>query len=269
MRKDLISIERIAKKILDLRGQKVRFDYDLALLYGIETRALKQAVRRNLERFPSDFMFELSAKEIKEVVSQFVIPSRRSRGAHAPRVLAMAPSPSRTFPALYSGLRHRRRWRLFGEAPRRTREARVVRSHRPMIAWTIYITFAAPLLRFCCRALCARWIALLATTGRTYVWVSLHFSRKRRLPIWRISPRLFDVPWVPALGMNYHLALDGISLTLVLVTGHRRLRAPCFFPGTSIFGLTSSSFGCFWSSAVPTESFSAPISFFSSSFTSW
>src|SRR5205814_9186433 len=54
------------------------------VLYGIETRALKQAVRRNLDRFPSDFMFELSTKEIDSVVSQFVIPNRRQFGGAKP-----------------------------------------------------------------------------------------------------------------------------------------------------------------------------------------
>jgi hypothetical protein len=55
----------------------VMFDYHLAVLYGIETRALKQAVRRNSDRFPSDFMLELSNQEIDAVVSHFVIPNRR------------------------------------------------------------------------------------------------------------------------------------------------------------------------------------------------
>jgi len=84
MTRQIIPIERIAQKILYLRGQKVLFDYDLALLYGIETRALKQAVRRNRARFPDDFMFELSAGEIKSVVSQFVIPSRSRFGGARP-----------------------------------------------------------------------------------------------------------------------------------------------------------------------------------------
>ena len=50
-------------------------DFDLAELYGVETRTLKKAVRRNLDRFPTDFMFELSAAEIKKLVSQTVIPT--------------------------------------------------------------------------------------------------------------------------------------------------------------------------------------------------
>jgi hypothetical protein len=84
MSKAIIPVQQIAQGILHLRGQKVILDYDLSRLYGIETRALKQAVRRNRERFPADFMFELSAPEIEIVVSQFVIPSRRRMGGARP-----------------------------------------------------------------------------------------------------------------------------------------------------------------------------------------
>ncbi len=56
----LLSEETISNKIYFIRGQKVMLDSDLALLYGIETKVLKQAVKRNLSRFPEDFMFELS-----------------------------------------------------------------------------------------------------------------------------------------------------------------------------------------------------------------
>jgi hypothetical protein len=84
MSKAINPIQKIAQGILHLRGQKVMLDYDLARLYGMETRALKQAVRRNRERFPADFMFELSAGEIETVVSHFVIPSRRRFGGARP-----------------------------------------------------------------------------------------------------------------------------------------------------------------------------------------
>jgi hypothetical protein len=84
MSKDIVPIERIAGSIVYLRGQKVILDYDLATLYGIETRALKQAVRRNLNRFPDDFMLELSAKEINSLVSQSVIPAVRKLGGATP-----------------------------------------------------------------------------------------------------------------------------------------------------------------------------------------
>jgi ORF6N domain len=62
MSKEIIPVERIAHAIFVLRQQRVILDYYLAVLYGIETRALKQAVRRNPNRFPSDFMFELSVE---------------------------------------------------------------------------------------------------------------------------------------------------------------------------------------------------------------
>ena len=63
-----LSVER---RILSLRGHRILLDYDLASLYGVETRALKQAVKRNLDRFPPDFMFELSAAEIEEAALTF------------------------------------------------------------------------------------------------------------------------------------------------------------------------------------------------------
>lgn len=59
-------------------------DIHLAELYQVETRALKQAVRRNMDRFPEDFMFELTPEEIEEVVSQNVIPSRQHLGEQLP-----------------------------------------------------------------------------------------------------------------------------------------------------------------------------------------
>jgi hypothetical protein len=60
-----------------IRGQKVMLDRDLAQLYGVETRALNQSVRRNIDRFPKDFMFRLTREEIMRI-SQFVISSDRS-----------------------------------------------------------------------------------------------------------------------------------------------------------------------------------------------
>lgn len=69
----------ISSFICLLRGERVILDFHLAILYDVETRALKQAVRRNLERFPPDFMFELKAEEIEILRSQNVI-SNKSRG---------------------------------------------------------------------------------------------------------------------------------------------------------------------------------------------
>lgn len=74
MRKELVLAERIETKILLVRGHKVMLDRDLALLYGVETRTLNQAVKRNRDRFPADFMFELTRDEIRRI-SQFVISS--------------------------------------------------------------------------------------------------------------------------------------------------------------------------------------------------
>ncbi len=63
----------IQQKIHEFRGQRVILDYDLAEMYGVKTKALKQAVKRNENRFPPDFMFELSRKEWESLISQFVI----------------------------------------------------------------------------------------------------------------------------------------------------------------------------------------------------
>jgi hypothetical protein len=76
--------EKIIKKIVHLRDEKVIMDVHLAELYGVETRALKQAVRRNIDRFPADFMFKLTAKEVERVVSQNVIPHKKYLGGSQP-----------------------------------------------------------------------------------------------------------------------------------------------------------------------------------------
>jgi hypothetical protein len=68
-----ISEEVILAKIFLFRGHKVMIDRDLAGLYGVETRTLNQAVRRNLKRFPEDFMFQLTAKEFENWKSQIVM----------------------------------------------------------------------------------------------------------------------------------------------------------------------------------------------------
>jgi len=73
--KSLIPLERIQKAILLVRRQKVILDADLAGLYGVETRVLVQAVKRNLDRFPEDFMFQLSRKEFAVLRSQTVTSS--------------------------------------------------------------------------------------------------------------------------------------------------------------------------------------------------
>ncbi len=64
--------EVLISRIYTLRHQKVMFDFDLAEMYGVETKVLKQAVKRNMERFPVDFMFELTQEEFKTLRSQIV-----------------------------------------------------------------------------------------------------------------------------------------------------------------------------------------------------
>jgi hypothetical protein len=76
----VIPAERIHAAILLLRGEKVILDAPLADLYGVETRSLIQSVKRNLQRFPRDFMFQLNSKEFKSLRSQSVISKPTGRG---------------------------------------------------------------------------------------------------------------------------------------------------------------------------------------------
>ena len=71
-----MELEVIKNKIHEIRGHKVMLDFDLAELYNIENKVLKQAVRRNMNRFPDDFMFELSEIEFKSLRSQIVTSNR-------------------------------------------------------------------------------------------------------------------------------------------------------------------------------------------------
>lgn len=80
----MIPIEIIENKIYLIRGQKVMLDKDLAELYKVETKQLKRQVKRNIERFPADFMFILSDKEIKEVGCHFGTPSLSVFGGYLP-----------------------------------------------------------------------------------------------------------------------------------------------------------------------------------------
>ena len=80
-----VPVERITRKYISIRSMKVMLDRDLADLYEVETRALKQAVRRNIERFPPDFMFELTAEELQNWRSQFVTSNAEKMGLrHSP-----------------------------------------------------------------------------------------------------------------------------------------------------------------------------------------
>ena len=76
----IVPIESIISKIIYLRGEKVLLDRDLAELYNVETKQLKRAVRRNIKRFPMDFMFQLTKEEYKPLRSQF---GTLKRGAHS------------------------------------------------------------------------------------------------------------------------------------------------------------------------------------------
>ncbi len=79
-----LPLERVARKILLIRGHKVLLDADLAELYGVEVRVLNQAVKRNLDRLPADFMFQLAQAEYEVLRSQIVIiESESRRGRHS------------------------------------------------------------------------------------------------------------------------------------------------------------------------------------------
>ena len=79
-----MELQTIQNKIYEIRGQRVMLDFDLATLYEVETRVLKQAVRRNIERFPEDFMLQLSTNEANYLInmgrSQNVITNSISKG---------------------------------------------------------------------------------------------------------------------------------------------------------------------------------------------
>ena len=80
----LINVDLIATKILFLRSEKVLLDQDLATLYGVETKQLKRQVRRNISRFPSDFMFQLTAQGYSSLWSQI---GTLNRGGHSKYLL--------------------------------------------------------------------------------------------------------------------------------------------------------------------------------------
>jgi hypothetical protein len=76
-----VRYQRLSKNTsLIIHGQKVMLDRDLAMLYGVETRVLNQAVRRNIERFPEDFMFQLTKGEMDNWKSQIVISNKEKMG---------------------------------------------------------------------------------------------------------------------------------------------------------------------------------------------
>ncbi len=78
MSDELILIQNL---IYEVRGKRVMLDFDLARLYNVETRVLNQAVKRNIKRFPIDFMFQLTKDELDNMSSQFVMTSKRPLSA--------------------------------------------------------------------------------------------------------------------------------------------------------------------------------------------
>ncbi len=113
-------IQAIQNKIYEIRGQRVMLDFDLAAMYGVETRALNQAVRRNVKRFPEDFMFQVSEIEWQVISSQFVMTSRTKRPKSAlPLAITehralMLSSVQRTAQAWASPYRFHSTWREEG-----------------------------------------------------------------------------------------------------------------------------------------------------------
>jgi len=78
MTKEITSLERVVQSIRWIRGQKVLFDFDLAALYGVQTKNLNKAVKRNVERFPADFMFQVTSEELRSL--RFQVGTSKGRG---------------------------------------------------------------------------------------------------------------------------------------------------------------------------------------------
>ncbi len=79
-----MQVQHIQNIIYTIRGQRVVLDYDLAMMYDVETRVLNQAVKRNINRFPSDFMFQLTLSEWNSMLSHFVMTSPNTRPKKSP-----------------------------------------------------------------------------------------------------------------------------------------------------------------------------------------
>ena len=86
MERELMTVEVIQQRIFFVRGDRVMLDKDLALLYGVKPIRLREQVKRNIKRFPEDFMFQLNEQEIDQMVSQNAIPSRKHLGGYQPYV---------------------------------------------------------------------------------------------------------------------------------------------------------------------------------------
>lgn len=95
---NLIPAERIERRILLVRGQKVLLDYQLAELYEVEARSLNQAVKRNIERFPEDFMFQLSEEETEQIMRSQIVTSTAGNSSQA--VMSSGQNPWESGPAV-------------------------------------------------------------------------------------------------------------------------------------------------------------------------
>jgi hypothetical protein len=80
----IITTEKVINKIFTLRDKRIMLDRDLAGLYGVKSIRLREQVKRNIARFPENFMFQLTAKEVNLMVSQIAIPSRKQLGGSLP-----------------------------------------------------------------------------------------------------------------------------------------------------------------------------------------
>ena len=89
MEKKILLNEEIISQIYFIRGRKVIIDQDLARIFGVETRILNQAVKRNIDHFPEDFMFQISFEEFHNLISQFVISSSKTNdNADEPNIMS-------------------------------------------------------------------------------------------------------------------------------------------------------------------------------------
>ena len=95
----LIQLDSLETKIFLVRGLRIMIDRDLALLYGVSTKALNQAVRRNIERFPIDFMFQLSFKEAAAIYTSRSQTVTLNRGSNCSLTLIFPSHPANESPA--------------------------------------------------------------------------------------------------------------------------------------------------------------------------
>lgn len=94
--------ENLASLIFFIRGEKVLLDTDLAVLYGVEARALNQAVARNRKRFPDDFMFQVSADEYEHIRSQFVMSGKKGESLRSQTVISKGRGGRRYLPYAFT-----------------------------------------------------------------------------------------------------------------------------------------------------------------------